>query len=92
MAVFGHGTPEVRDYITKFMNNQVVFSTASSVAFKSVDTGEYVVGLTYEDGASTLLKAGSNRIRMVYPEDGASASAFGCALIAEPKTPTLRKR
>ncbi len=91
MAVFGHGTPEAWDYITKFMNNQVVFSTASSVAFKSVDTGEYVVGLTYEDGASTLLKAGSNRIRMVYPEDGASASAFGCALIAGAKNPNAAK-
>lgn len=81
MAVFGNDSPEVWDYITKFLNNGVTISTSSSVAFKSVHSGEYVVGLTYEDGASTLLKSGATNIRMVYPEEGASASAFGCAVI-----------
>lgn len=81
MAVFGHDSPEVWAYIEKFLNNGVIISTSSSVAFKSVQSGEYVVGLTYEDGASTLLKSGATNIRMVFPEDGTSASAFGCAMI-----------
>ncbi|GAB1432256.1 ABC transporter substrate-binding protein [Spirochaetota bacterium] len=91
MAVYGHGSPAAWDYIEKFLNNGVVFYAASSTAFKSVETGEYVVGLTYEDGASTLLKAGSKKIRMVYPEDGASASAFGCALIQGAPHPNAAK-
>ena len=71
--------------------NDVVFNPASSTAFKSVETGEYVVGLTYEDGASTLLKAGATNIKMVYPEEGASASAFGCSLIKGAKHPNAAK-
>lgn len=81
MAVFGNDSPEVWAFIEKFLNNGVIISTSSSVAFKSVQSGEYVVGLTYEDGASTLLKSGATNIRMVFPEDGTSASAFGCAMI-----------
>ena len=33
------------------------------------------------DGADTLLKAGSDRIRLQYPENGASATSMGCAMI-----------
>ena len=39
------------------------------------------MGLTYEDGADTLLKSGSDRIRLQYPENGASATSMGCAMI-----------
>jgi iron(III) transport system substrate-binding protein len=91
MAVFGNDTPEVWNFIEAFLKNGVVISTSSSVAFKSVQTGEYVVGLTYEDGASTLLKAGAKNIRMVYPQEGASASAFGCALIKGAAHPNAAK-
>lgn len=59
----------------------MVIATSSSVCFKSVADGEYVVGLTYEDGASTLLKSGATNIKMVYPEEGTSAFSFGCAVI-----------
>lgn len=55
--------------------------TSSSVAFKSVETGEYVVGMTYEDGVAALLKSGAKNIKLVYPEEGTSASALGCAVI-----------
>ena len=81
MSVFGNDSDEAWEYITNLMNNGLVISTSSSVCFKSVETGEYVVGITYEDGASTLLKSGADNIRMVYPEEGTSASAFGCAVI-----------
>jgi iron(III) transport system substrate-binding protein len=81
MAVYGNDSKEAWDYVEALMKNKLVISTSSSVCFKSVDSGEYVVGLTYEDGASTLLKSGSDKIRMVYPEEGASAFAFGCAVI-----------
>lgn len=81
MAAFGNDSQEAWDYIEALMRNGLIISTSSSVCFKSVQTGEYVVGLTYEDGASTLLKSGATNIRMVYPEEGASAFAFGCAVI-----------
>ena len=87
MAVFGNDSPEVWNYIEKLMRNGLVISTSSSVCFKAVQSGEYVVGLTYEDGASTLLKSGATNIRMVYPAEGASANAFGCAVIQGAKHP-----
>lgn len=91
MSVFGKDSDEAWDYITKLMQNGLVISTSSSVCFKSVETGEYVVGITYEDGASTLLKSGAQNIRMVYPEEGTSASAFGCAVIAGAPHPNAAK-
>ena len=62
------------------LKNKMVISTSSSVAFKLVQAGEYVVGLSYEDGASTS-QIGATNIRLVYPEQGASASAFSVAII-----------
>lgn len=91
MAVFGNDSPGVWNFVEGLMRNGVVISTSSSVAFKSVQTGEYVVGLTYEDGASTLLKSGATNIRMVYPEEGTSASAFGCAVIKGAPHPEAAK-
>lgn len=81
MSVYGNDSADAWNYMEKLIQNGLVMSTSSSVCFKSVETGEYVVGLTYEDGASTLLKSGASNIRMVYPEEGTSASAFGCAII-----------
>lgn len=80
-AAYGNDSDEAWAIVEGLMKNKMVIPTSSSVAFKSVADGEYVVGLTYEDGASTLLKAGSDAIRMQYPENGASAFAFGCAVI-----------
>ncbi|MCI8511607.1 MAG: extracellular solute-binding protein [Lachnospiraceae bacterium] len=91
MSVFGKDSDEAWDYMTKLMQNGLVVSTSSSVCFKSVETGEYVVGITYEDGASTLLKSGADNIRMVYPEEGTSASAFGCAVIQGAPHPNAAK-
>ena len=59
----------------------LVIAGSSSACFKSVQQGEYVVGLTYEDGASTLLKDGATNIKMVYPAEGSSAFAFAAAIV-----------
>ncbi len=91
MSVFGKDSPEAWDYMTKLMKNGLVISVSSSVCFKSVETGEYVAGITYEDGAATLLKSGAKNIRMVYPAEGTSASAFGCAVIAGAPHPKAAK-
>ncbi len=80
MSVYGTDSDEAWDYVTKLMP-QLVISNSSSVCFNSVATGEYVVGLTYEDGAVNLLKEGQTNIRLQYPAEGTSASTFGTALV-----------
>ena len=79
-AVYGYDTQEAWDYIEKFMANVVIVGS-SSKCFKDIDAGEYVVGLTYEDGAVKLLADGSTAIEMRYPTNGSSASAFAGAVI-----------
>jgi len=80
MAVYGADSEAAWDYIEKLMPNLVVLGSSSGV-FKNTQAGEYVVGLTYEDGAVGLIRDGATNIRLQYPTNGTSASAFGCALI-----------
>lgn len=67
--------------IEGLLANGMVVAGSSSACFKNVQAGEYVVGLTYEDGASTLLKNGAENIKMVYPSEGSSAFAFAAAIV-----------
>ncbi len=80
MAVYGADSDAAWDYIEKLMPNLVILGSSSGV-FKNTQAGEYVVGLTYEDGAVGLVRDGATNIRLQYPTNGTSASAFGCALI-----------
>ena len=90
-SVYGVGTDESWDYISKLLENMVVVEK-SSVCFNSVYDGEYVVGLTYEDGAIKLIQQGAgDHFDMRYPADGASASAFGMAVIKNCKHPAAAK-
>jgi len=91
MAAYGNDSPEAWAIIEGMMRNNMVISTSSSVAFKSVQSGEYVVGLTYEDGASTLLKSGAKNIRMVYPVEGASFVSYWNAIFSELSSAELPK-
>lgn len=80
MSVYGNDTEESWDYIAQLMPNLVI-TNSSSTCFKSVQQGEYVVGLTYEDGAVNLIKDGAENIRLQYPEEGTSATVFGMGLV-----------
>ena len=80
MSVYGNDSDEAWTYIEGLMKNLVI-AGSSSACFKSVQQGEYVVGLTYEDGAITLVKAGATNIEVRYPSNGTSASVFGCGLV-----------
>lgn len=82
MSVYGNDSDEAWDYIEKLMANLVIGSS-SSTCFNGVQQSEYVVGLTYEDGAVTLLKGGATNIRLQYPAEGTSAAAYGCALVKD---------
>ena len=91
MSVFGNDTEEAWDYIGKLMKNLVI-TDSSSNCFKLVEQGEYVVGLTYEDGAIKLIEQGAgDHFDMRYPADGASASAFGMAVIKNCQHPEAAK-
>lgn len=90
MAVYGTDSEEAWAYIEQLMPNLVI-AGSSSACFKSVQQGEYVVGLTYEDGAVTLVKDGAENIRLQYPTNGTSASAFGCALVKNGPNPENAK-
>ena len=81
MAALGYDSQASWDLIQGLFDNDIVISGSSSACFKTVADGEYTVGLTYEDGASTLIKQGSDNIRMVYPEEGASSFAFAAAIV-----------
>lgn len=81
MAVYGNDSDEAWKLVDDLMKNKMVIASSSSVCFKAVADGEYVVGLTYEDGASTLLKAGATNVKLVYPASGSSSFAFGCAIV-----------
>ena len=92
MAVFGNDSPEAWDFIKGLLENDVVIAGSSSATFGSVEDGEYVVGLTYEDGVASLIKSGAKNIRLQYPEEGTSASAFGTAVIKGGPNPDLAKK
>lgn len=81
MAVYGNGSDEAYNYIEALLQNDLVIASSSSIPFTAVADGEYVVGLTYEDGIASIMKSGADNIRMVYPEEGTSATAFATAVI-----------
>jgi iron(III) transport system substrate-binding protein len=80
MSVFGNDSDEAWSYIEQLMPNLVITNSSSS-CFKNVQQGEYVVGLTYEDGAVNLVKDGADNIRLQYPDEGTSATVMGMGLV-----------
>lgn len=91
LTVYGKDKEESWEYVEKLLGNDMVISTSSSVCFKAVADGEYVVGLTYEDGASTLLKSGATNVHMVYPAEGTSALPLGCGVVKNAPHPNAAK-
>lgn len=92
MAVYGNDSEESWEIIRGLLENDIVIAGSSSAAFASVEDGEYAVGLTYEDGIASLLKSGGQNIRLQYPEDGTSASAFGTAVVEGAPNGELAKK
>ncbi|MBQ8590128.1 MAG: extracellular solute-binding protein [Firmicutes bacterium] len=90
MSVYGLDSDEAWDYIGGLMKN-VVIASSSSATFNSVVDGEYVVGLSYENGVATPLANGADNIRLVYPTEGVSAMSSGVAVIKDCPHPTAAK-
>lgn len=77
------GDEKAWEYIDKLIENcNGVSTTSSSTVFKSVISGEYVVGLTYENIVEMqITKNGADNIRLVYPVEGNTACASGAAMV-----------
>lgn len=80
LTVFGNDSETAWDYIQQLIPNLVITSSSSS-CYKAVQQGEYVVGLTYEEGVIDLIKNGADNIRLQYPAEGTSAAVCGAALV-----------
>ena len=87
LAVMGDefGDEKAWDYIDALIQNcDGVITTSSSTVFKSVISGEYVVGLTYENIVEMqITKNGADNIRLVYPKEGNTACASGAGMVKD---------
>ena len=90
-AVYGNDSDEAWAQIEGMLQNGLIVVGSSSACFKSVQQGEYVVGLTYEDGAITLVKDGATNVAVRYPSNGTSATVFGCGLVKNGPNPENAK-
>lgn len=88
-TVYGIDTPEAWKIIEGLMKNNMIVGSSSSKCFKDVANGEYVVGLTYDNGAVTMLGAADYEMR--YPTNGTSGKDSCFGIIANCKHPEAAK-
>lgn len=90
LYVMGDGDPEsdaAWTYIENLVQNlDGKLASSSSVAYKSVYEGEYVVGLTSESNGSAYLSDGfGDDVTVIYPVEGTTAASYGVGVIANCK-------
>lgn len=70
------------EYVEKFVKqlNGTILSSSSAI-YKGTVSGEYAVGVSYEDPLVSLLVSGADNIYVVYPEEGAVWLPAGAAII-----------
>lgn len=84
------GDDKAWDYCASLIENSDGISTnSSSAVYKSVYNGEYAVGLTYDNGAISLLMNGAEGVEIVWPEKGNTVCAFASAMIKDCPHPEL---
>ncbi|MEG1727345.1 MAG: extracellular solute-binding protein [Acidaminococcaceae bacterium] len=90
----GNGDPlgaNAWNYMDKFIANlDGKMSNSSSQVYKGVAGGEYVVGLTWEDPAATLVKGGAP-VAVVFPTEGALYAPQSVQIIKNCKHPENAK-
>lgn len=70
-------------------NTDGVITNSSSTVYKSVYNGEYAVGLTYDNGAISLLASGADNCEIIWPEEGNTVCGFASAMIKDCPHPEL---
>ncbi len=88
-SVYGVDSDASWAIIEGLMRNGMVVGSSSSKCFKDVANGEYVVGLTYDNGAVTML--GAKDYEMRYPSNGTSGKDSCFAIVADCKHPEAAK-
>lgn len=74
------------EWVTKFAKQlDGVMIKSSSAIYKGVVSGEYAVGVSYEDPCVGLLVDGAKNIKLVYPSEGAVWLPAGAAIIKNAK-------
>ena len=69
------------DWVNQFIGQLEGILSSSSAIYKGVVSGEYVVGVSYEDPCVGLLVDGATNVKLVYPEEGAVWLPAGSAII-----------
>ena len=86
LVMGGYDSKESWDYIEKLIQNlNGVTTTSSAAVYRQVSEGEYVVGLSYENVCIELLQSGAENVRIVYMEEGTTASPFASAIVKNAK-------
>ena len=73
------------DWVNQFIGQLGGIIDSSSAIYKGVVSGEYVVGVSYEDPCVGLLVDGATNVKLVYPEEGAVWLPAGAAIIKNAK-------
>lgn len=86
LYAMGGGNPEDGwDYVEKFCENlDGKLLSGSSAVYKGVADGEYVVGLTFEEGAAKYVADGAP-VKIVYMEEGVISKPDGVYIIKDAK-------
>lgn len=86
LYAMGNGNPEDGwDYVEKFCENlDGKLLSGSSAVYKGVADGEYVVGLTFEEGAAKYVADGAP-VKVVYMEEGVISKPDGIYIIKDAK-------
>ena len=74
------------DWVTRFAKqlNGIMINSSSAI-YKGVVSGEYAVGVSYEDPCVGLLVDGATNVKLVYPAEGAVWLPAGAAVIKNAK-------
>lgn len=84
------GDEKAWDYQEQLIANcDGVVTTSSSTCYKSVYSGEYAVGLTYDNGAISLLMSGADNVEIVWPAEGNTVCGFASAMVKDCSHPEL---
>ncbi len=69
------------DWVKGFIGQFSAVLSSSSAIYKGTVSGEYVVGVSYEDPCVSLLVDGAENVKLVYPEEGAVWLPAGAGIV-----------
>lgn len=81
IMAYGKDDGKGYEFVENLVNNlDGKIISSSSGTFKCVSDGEYLIGMTYEEGALRYVESGAD-LAIVYPEEGTTVSPSGVGII-----------